>query len=68
VRQAWPHLRLGALIGAGATRTDIDSNAGTTDSNLVFGGGFARYGLGASVLHLGVPSESVSVQVFECRL
>jgi uncharacterized protein with beta-barrel porin domain len=54
LRQAWPHLRLGAFVGAGATRTDIDSNAGTTDSDLVFGGGFARYALGASVLHLGV--------------
>jgi hypothetical protein len=52
--QAWPNLRLGAFVGAGATRTDIDLNAGNTDSDLVFGGGFARYALGTSVLHLAV--------------
>ena len=37
-----PELRLGAFIGGGATRTSLDQNAGWANSDLVFGGGFAR--------------------------
>lgn len=58
---ARPDLRLGAFIGAGSTRTTLDQNAGTANSDLVFGGGFARYTFGASFLQAAVqggPSQN----------
>jgi outer membrane autotransporter protein len=49
-----PNLRVGAFIGAGTTRTSIDLNSGDIDSNLGFGGLYARYLFGASFLHAAV--------------
>jgi uncharacterized protein with beta-barrel porin domain len=49
-----PNLRIGGLIGAGSTRTSIELNSGDTESNLGFGGLYARYLWGASFLHAAV--------------
>jgi hypothetical protein len=49
-----PNLRIGGFIGAGSTRTSIELNSGDTDSNLGFGGLYARYLWGASFLHAAV--------------
>ena len=49
-----PNLRIGGFIGAGSTRSSIDLNSGDTDSNLGFGGLYARYLFGASFLHAAV--------------
>jgi hypothetical protein len=48
------NLRIGGFIGAGSTRTSIELNSGDTDSNLGFGGLYARYLWGASFLHAAV--------------
>lgn len=44
-------LRLGAFLGGGKTRTSIDLNQGGSDSDLVFGGAYARYDAGPTFLH-----------------
>jgi hypothetical protein len=49
-----PNLRIGGFIGAGSTRSSIELNSGDTDSNLGFGGLYARYLWGASFLHAAV--------------
>ena len=49
-----PNLRIGGFIGAGSTRSSIEFNSGDTDSNLGFGGLYARYLWGASFLHAAV--------------
>jgi hypothetical protein len=49
-----PNLRVGAFIGAGSTRTSIELNSGDSESNLGFGGLYARYLWGASFLHAAV--------------
>ncbi len=43
-----PDLRLGVVIGGGATNKSIDLNMGGADSNIVFGGAYGRYNLGAA--------------------
>jgi uncharacterized protein with beta-barrel porin domain len=48
---ARPGLRTGLFLGGGKTRTSIDLNQGGTDSDMVFGGAYARYDIGASFLH-----------------
>ncbi len=48
--QSRPDLRLGAFIGAGRTRSSVDYNMGSNDSDLIFGGLFGRYNFGASFL------------------
>jgi hypothetical protein len=48
---ARPDLRTGVFLGGGKTRTSIDLNQGGTDSDLVFGGAYARYDIGSSFLH-----------------
>ncbi len=40
-------LRLGIYAGAGTTRQSIDANSGSTDSDIVFGGVYGRWSLGA---------------------
>jgi len=52
--QAQPNLRLGAFLGAGKTRTNIDLNANNSDSDLVFGGVFGRYAWESSFLNVAV--------------
>ncbi|MBX9827530.1 MAG: autotransporter domain-containing protein [Xanthobacteraceae bacterium] len=49
-----PNLRIGGFIGAGTTRSSIALNSGDSDSNLGFGGLYARYWMGASFLHAAV--------------
>jgi hypothetical protein len=49
-----PNLRVGGFIGAGSIRSSIELNPGDTDSNLGFGGLYARYWWGASFLHAAV--------------
>ena len=46
-----PDLRFGVFLGGGKTRLSIDLNQGGTDSDLFFGGAYARYDIGASFLH-----------------
>ena len=46
-----PDLRVGGFLGGGQTRTSIDRNQGGSDSDLLFGGAYARYDIGASFLH-----------------
>jgi len=53
-RQVWPNLRLGAFAGAGSTRSSIDPTSDSTDGNLIFGGAYARYAMGASFLNAAV--------------
>jgi outer membrane autotransporter protein len=53
-KQVRPDLRVGAFAGAGTTRSTIELNSGDTDSNLGFGGLYARYFRGASFLHAAV--------------
>ncbi|WP_334433427.1 autotransporter outer membrane beta-barrel domain-containing protein [Bradyrhizobium sp. AZCC 1610] len=48
-----PDLRLGVFVGAGSTHNSIDPNNDATDSNLGFGGAYARYTTGASFLQAG---------------
>jgi len=52
--QLRPDLRGGAFAGGGATRSTIELNTGDTDSNLGFGGLYARYFRGASFLYAAV--------------
>jgi hypothetical protein len=52
--QARPDLRLGAFIGAGRTRSSVDYNMGSNDSDLVFGGMFGRYSFGASFVNFAL--------------
>ncbi|MGJ4996325.1 autotransporter outer membrane beta-barrel domain-containing protein [Bradyrhizobium sp. HKCCYLS3077] len=52
--QAGSGLRLGAFLGGGQTRSSADFNFGTTNADLVFGGAYARYDLGASFLNAAV--------------
>jgi uncharacterized protein with beta-barrel porin domain len=47
-RQFTPAWRLGAFVGGGATRVSVEQNSGTTDSDLIFGGVFGRYGWATS--------------------
>ena len=49
-----PDLRLGVFVGAGSTHNSVDPNNDATDSNLGFGGAYARYTTGASFLQAGV--------------
>jgi outer membrane autotransporter protein len=53
-KQVRPDLRVGAFAGGGATRSTIALNSGDTDSNLGFGGLYARYFVGASFLQAAV--------------
>jgi hypothetical protein len=53
-RAVWANLRIGGFIGAGHTRSVIDPTNDSTDSNLVFGGAYARYLIGASFLDAAV--------------
>jgi hypothetical protein len=46
-----PDLRLGLFVGAGSTHNRLDLNGDATDSNLAFGGAYARYTSGASFLN-----------------
>ncbi|WP_027523664.1 autotransporter outer membrane beta-barrel domain-containing protein [Bradyrhizobium sp. Ec3.3] len=48
---ARPDLRTGLFLGGGKTRTSIDLNQGGADSDMLFGGAYARYDIGASFLH-----------------
>ncbi|MCP3467197.1 autotransporter domain-containing protein [Bradyrhizobium sp. CCGUVB23] len=48
---ARPDLRTGVFLGGGKTRTSIDLNQGGADSDMLFGGAYARYDIGASFLH-----------------
>jgi hypothetical protein len=48
--QARADLRFGGFIGGGQTRSDIDLNTGATNSDLIFGGVYARYFWGNSYL------------------
>ncbi len=66
-----PELRLGAFIGGGATRTSLDQNAGWANSDLVFGGGFARYAFGESFLQAAVqggPSQNSTSRTIASNL
>lgn len=66
-----PELRLGAFIGGGATRTSLDQNAGRAGSDLVFGGGFARYAFGQSFLQAAVqggPSQNSTSRTIASNL
>ena len=66
-----PELRLGAFIGGGATRTSLDQNAGWANSDLVFGGGFARYAFGESFLQAvvqGGPSQNSTSRTIASNL
>jgi hypothetical protein len=68
---ARPELRLGAFIGGGATRTSLDQNAGWANSDLVFGGGFARYAFGESFLQAAVqggPSQNSTSRTIASNL
>jgi hypothetical protein len=47
-------LRVGAFAGGGTTRSTIELNTGDTNSNLGFGGVYARYFRGASFLYAAV--------------
>ncbi|WP_256807220.1 autotransporter domain-containing protein [Bradyrhizobium sp. Bra64] len=49
--QTRPDLRVGAFLGGGKTRTSIDLNQGALDSDLFFGGAYARYDIGQTFLH-----------------
>ena len=49
--QTRPDLRFGIFLGGGKTRTSIDFNQGGSDSDIYFGGGYARYDVGQSFLH-----------------
>ncbi len=51
---ARPDMRFGVFLGGGKTRSSIDFNQGSTDSDLVFGGAYARYDIGPSFLHASV--------------
>jgi outer membrane autotransporter protein len=51
---ARPDMRFGVFFGGGNTRTSIDFNQGGTGSDLLFGGVYARYDIGASFLHASV--------------
>jgi hypothetical protein len=53
-----PDLRVGGFLGGGQTRSRIDLNQGGSDSDLLFGGGYARYDIGASFLHGAVQGGS----------
>jgi hypothetical protein len=55
-----PDLRLGAFIGAGSTHNSIDLNSGSTDSNIVFGGAYARYTVGSLFLNVALQAGSLS--------
>ena len=66
-----PELRLGAFIGGGATRTSLDQNAGWANSDLIFGGGFARYAFGKSFLQAAVqggPSQNSTSRTIASNL
>jgi hypothetical protein len=47
---ARPDFRYGIFIGGGQVRTSIDANQGGSDSDLVFGGAYARYDFEQSFL------------------
>ncbi|MBR0718686.1 autotransporter outer membrane beta-barrel domain-containing protein [Bradyrhizobium liaoningense] len=51
---ARPDLRYGIFLGGGQTRSRIDLNQVGSDSDLVFGGAYARYDIGQSFLHAAV--------------
>jgi outer membrane autotransporter protein len=48
---ARPDLHTGLFLGGGKTRTSIYFNQGGTDTDLLFGGAYARYDIGTSFLH-----------------
>jgi hypothetical protein len=52
--RARPDLRLGVFLGAGQTRSAVDFNQGASNADLVFGGAYARYDIGASYVHAAV--------------
>ncbi|MBI5263121.1 MAG: autotransporter domain-containing protein [Bradyrhizobium sp.] len=49
-KRVQPGLTVGAFIGGGATRTDIDLNTGDSRSDLGFGGVYANYDAGQTFL------------------
>ena len=51
---ARPDLRYGIFIGGGQVRTSIDADQGGSQSDLVFGGAYARYDTGRSFLHAAI--------------
>jgi hypothetical protein len=53
-----PDLRVGVFLGGGQTRTRLDLGQGGTDSDLLFGGAYARYDIGRSFLHAAVQGGS----------
>jgi len=53
-----PDLRYGIFLGGGQTRSRIDVNQFGTDSDLVFGGAYARYDIGQSFLHAALQGGS----------
>ena len=62
---------LGEFIGGRATRTSLDQNAGWANSDLIFGGGFARYAFGKSFLQAAVqggPSQNSTSRTIASNL
>jgi outer membrane autotransporter protein len=53
-RHVMPDLRVGAFIGGGATRVSVAPNQGGIDSNLLFGGTFARWDDRRFFAHAGI--------------
>ena len=53
-----PDLRVGVFLGGGQTRSRIELGQGGTDSDLLFGGAYARYDIGASFLHGAIQGGS----------
>jgi hypothetical protein len=53
-KRVLPDLRLGAFIGIGDIRTNIDPNFDSAKSDLTFGGAYARYIWGNSFLNAAV--------------
>jgi hypothetical protein len=43
-----PDLRLGGLVGGGTTRMTVDLNSGGANADIVFGGTYGRYDIGAA--------------------
>ena len=53
-----PDLRYGFYLGGGKTTTSIDLNQDGSNSDLVFGGVYARHDFGASFVHAAVQAGS----------
>lgn len=55
---ARPDLRYGIFLGGGQTRSRLDLNQFGADSDLLFGGAYARYDIGQSFLHAALQGGS----------